>query len=224
MDTISDVSPGAAAGRRALLVLLPGAYDGPQEFVANGFVSAVRERGLALDVVAVDSHLGYFTGQTIIERLQHDVIEPARARGYGAVWLAGISLGGYGSLLYAREHAAEIDGIIVLAPFLGTRGLVAEIERAGGLAAWQPEPFPAHDYERALLAWLKDYGADHGTIPPICLGYGADDRFAAAHRLLAARLPRSRVWTLPGGHDWPTWMALWTGMLDAGVMSQVVPR
>lgn len=221
MDTISDSAPGAPAGR-TLVVMLPGAYDVPQDFLRHGFVRALRERGLPVDVVAADSHAGYFTSQTLVERLREDVIAPARARGYRAVWLAGISLGGYGSLLYAREHGRDVDGIILLAPYLGSRGLVAQIERAGGLAAWQPEPFPAYDYERALLVWLKQYEAGPGR-PPIYLGYGADDRFAAAHRLLAARLPRERVWVLAGGHDWATWSALWAAILDAGVLSGAAP-
>jgi len=223
MDTIDDVLPGAP-GKRVLLVMLPGAYDGPRDFVTHGFVDALRERALPVDVIAVDSHAGYFTGQTIIERLHQDVILPARARGYRAIWFAGISLGGYGSLLYAGEHAGEVDGIIALAPFLGSRGIIAEIDRAGGLAQWAPGDFPTDDYERKLLVWLKHYRGAAAALPPIYLGYGADDRFAAAHRMLAASLPPGQVWIAPGGHDWATWKALWVAMLDAGAITRAPPR
>ncbi len=51
--------------------------------------------------------------------------------------------------------------------------------------------------------------------PTLHLGFGTEDRFAAAHRLLAALLPVERVAMLGGGHDWPTWEALWECMLDA---------
>jgi hypothetical protein len=39
------------------------------------------------------------------------------------------------------------------------------------------------------------------------LGYGRDDRFADAHRLLATQLPAAQVFDTPGGHDWPVWRA-----------------
>lgn len=220
LDTIDNVLPGAP-GKRVLLVMLPGAYDGPHDFVTHGFIDTLRERALPIDVVAVDSHAGYFTGHTIVDRLHEDVVASAKTKGYQAIWFLGISLGGYGSLLYAMDHAQEVEGIILLAPFLGTRGIIAEIERGGGLAEWAPGEFAADDYERRLLVWLKQTRSTGAMRPPIYLGYGADDRFAAAHRMLAARLPPGQVWTLPGGHDWPTWTALWAAMLDAGLLARV---
>lgn len=219
MDMI-DVLVPSAVGNRMLLVMLPGAYDKPRDFISHGFIDALRERALPIDVVAVDSHAGYFTGQTIIQRLHEDVVLHAKAKGYRAIWFLGISLGGYGSLLYAREYAQEVEGIIVLAPFLGTRGIIAEIGRAGGLAEWAPGDTVADDRERELLVWLKQYRGTAATLPPLYLGYGTDDRFAGAHRMLASCLPPGQVWTLPGGHDWPTWKALWNAMLDAGVFTR----
>ena len=223
MDTIDDLLPGAP-GERVLLVMLPGAYDVPQDFVTHGFIETVRERALPIDVVAVDSHAGYFTSHTIVDRLHQDVVVRARSRGYQSIWFLGISLGGYGSLLYAMDHAQELAGIIVLAPYLGTRGVIAEIEHDGGLAGWVPGEVAADDHERRLLVWLKQSRSADAKRPPIYLGYGADDRFAAAHRMLAARLPPEQVWVLPGGHDWPTWKALWDAMLDAGLLARVRQR
>lgn len=223
MNTINDLLP-SAPGERVLLVMLPGAYDAPQDFVTHGFIETLREHALPIDVVAVDSHAGYFTGQTIVNRLHEDVVVSAKTKGYQAIWFLGISLGGYGSLLYAMDHAQELEGIILLAPFLGTRGIIAEIERAGGLAEWTPGDFAADDYERRLLVWLKPSRSADAMRPPIYLGYGAADRFAAAHRMLAPRLPPAQVWTLPGGHDWPTWKALWAAMLDAGLLARVQQR
>lgn len=219
MDTIDDALPGAP-GERALLVMLPGAYDTPQDFLTYGFVDALRRRALPVDIVAVDSHAGYFTGHTIIERLHREVVLQAKERGYRAIWFLGISLGAYGSLLYAGEHAHEVDGIIVLAPFLGTRGIIAEIGHAGGLAEWTPRDVAADDHERKLLLRLKHYCGADATRPPIYLGYGEHDRFAAAHRMLAACLPGQRVWKVPGGHDWATWAALWIAMIEAGVITR----
>jgi len=38
--------------------------------------------------------------------------------------------------------------------------------------------------------------------------------------LLAAALPPSSVDIVPGGHDWPTWRALWDRFLDARLASK----
>ena len=71
----------------ALLVLLPGVYSHPDEFVREGFVQAVTDARLAVDVVRVDAHLNYYERKTFVTHLNQDVIAPARARGYRAVWI-----------------------------------------------------------------------------------------------------------------------------------------
>ena len=76
---------------------------------------------------------------TFLERLATDVIAPAKARGYDEIWMMGPSMGGFGSLFYARAHTTDITGVLSIAPFLGDedldqgdrgRGRFAEMERA----------------------------------------------------------------------------------------------
>jgi pimeloyl-ACP methyl ester carboxylesterase len=166
-------------------------------------------------MIAVETGMECYLDGTSVPLLHDQVIVPARARGVQRIWLVGISLGGLGALLYARAHPDQVAGLILLAPFIGSRGLIAEVERAGGLRPWQllgrPAPGGLETSERQLLAWL---GAGEG-LPDMRLAYGTEDRFAAAHRLLAALLPDDRVLTMPGGHDCPTWRALWQDMLRA---------
>jgi alpha-beta hydrolase superfamily lysophospholipase len=67
----------------------------------------------------------------------HDaVIAPGMARGYRRLWLLGISVGGMGALLYTAARFASVDGLVLLAPFLGTPGTLAEVSAAGGITAW----------------------------------------------------------------------------------------
>ena len=218
MDAIYDVAPQPSANR-IMLVMLPGARDRPEDLVQRGFVQALRERGLPVDVVAVDAHLGYYLERSVIERLTDDIIAPARARNYRRIWLMGISLGGMGSMIYTRAHAAEIEGVILLAPFLGDRGTIAAVVRGGGLNHWQPGEIQPGDDERLLLAWLKAYQPDNPALPKIYLGYGQDDRYAAASAMLAERLPPEQVVTTQGGHDWATWIHLWKQLLDRDLFS-----
>jgi pimeloyl-ACP methyl ester carboxylesterase len=199
--------------------MLPGAKDKPEDLIAQGFVRALRARHLPVDAIVADADMDYYIEHRVIERLSADIIAPARAAGYGRIWLMGISLGGLGCVVYAREHPGEIEGLVLLAPFLGNRGLIVDVKRAGGFAAWQPGEISADDDERRLLAWLKSYRAGDASLPRIYLGYGADDRFAPASEMLAERLPARQVISILGGHDWVTWSALWERLLDRDLFS-----
>ncbi|RZL03220.1 MAG: alpha/beta hydrolase [Rubrivivax sp.] len=221
MDSTFDFAAPHSAGPRrapALLVMLPGAYDTPRDFIEHGFVTAVRERHLNVDIQLLDAHVGYYTGQTILERLQHDVVEPARQQGYGQVWLAGISIGGMGSLAYAATHAAHITGVVAMAPYLGPRNISVDVVRAGGLRSWPVEgqSLPEDDIDRRLWLWLRSRTASlvPEDSPRLYWGYGLSDRFAMGHQAVAEALPADQVFTVEGGHDWPAWIALWRQMLD----------
>lgn len=229
MDAIHDPAPAPGADRVAL-VMLPGARDRAQDLVEQGFVRALRKRGLAVDAVIVNAHFDHYLEHSVVAQLEQDIIAPLRKRGLARIWLMGISLGGMGALSYAREHADAIEGVILLAPFLGTRGLIAEITHAGGLRHWQPGTITPEDDERRLLLWLRQYRAGDPALPRICLGYGTEDRYAPASMMLARQLPDRQVVTLQGGHDWATWLKLWDRLLDGDVFSsngasaQLVPE
>ncbi len=213
--TAAPAAAKSAKSDRCLVVFLPGRGDLPEDFYRQGFDRELREAGSACEVVAVDAHLGYYFERSIEDRLRQDVIGPARARGVDEIWLVGISLGGLGSVIYTKEHPQEIDGIVMLAPYLGGKEIAEEIAAAGGLRAWHPrEPLESFDFRR-LWQWL---GQPNSGRPPIYLAYGERDRFARANSLLADVLPPERVITLPGRHTWHTWSRLWSAVLDAGVV------
>ncbi len=202
-----------AGAQRIMLIMLPAALSAPQDLLESGFIDAVRDRGGPIDVVLAHAHPDYYLDGTLCKRLAADIIGPARDAQYRRIWLMGISLGGMGALLYACMHAADIEGAIVLAPYLGASRPVTAIADAGGLAYWQP-PAHADDDETRLLTWLKAYQPACPAAPRLYLGYGTGDRFAPASTLLAQKLPASQVVTVDGGHDWPTWIRLWRQLLD----------
>lgn len=217
----AECTPGADT----LVVMLPGAYSESSEFLTEGFVPALRERRIAADVLRVEAHLGYYNRRSIVDRLEADVFEPARrpGSGYRAVWVVGISIGGFGALLHEAQHPGRVDGIVLIAPYLGQRLLSTDISVAGGLARWNPPigGTPLEQAESGIWRWLQTQAqvappVATGQPPrvPIYLGYGLDDRFAFSHRLLADALPAQRVFTTPGGHDWPEWRRLWGQALD----------
>ena len=200
---------------RVLLVMLPGVGIEADEFADRGLVASVHERGLPVDVVAVRPDLDHFLDNTVAAVLHRAVIESALMQGYARFWFLGISLGGMGALLYTSVHTAHVEGFVLLAPFLGTQGTVAEVAAAGGFASWSAKQFAATESELRMLAWLQDFLARPLSRPAFYLGYGGRDRFSQGHRMLAERLPKQRVVTADGGHDWPTWVTLWPRFLDA---------
>lgn len=217
MDVLYDDRACPATQAPVLLVLLPGAHMAPAELQAEGFVAALRQRQLAVDVAVPDAHLGYVYDGSILSRLHDDVVAPARAQGYRRIWLAGISLGGFVAMGYAFRHPGAIEGLVTLAPYLGRRPLVQAIAAAGGPAAWRKtaQPRDAADLDHDLWMWLSAHPA---SAPPLYLGYGREDRFAEGHALLAGLLPADRVSTAPGGHDWAPWRQLWGQWLDRGLL------
>ncbi|HMB53957.1 MAG TPA: hypothetical protein VKU40_11610, partial [Thermoanaerobaculia bacterium] len=136
------------------------------------------------------------------------------------VWLVGISLGGVEQRTEAAEHPEDVEGIVLLAPFLGTGDALDEVEAAGDLASWDPAGDAASAEERGLWfrLWeeIQQLTAEGGEGPEIVLGYGSDDRLARSHRLLARELPEGRVFTVEGGHRWGAWKALWDEVTAAG--------
>lgn len=200
----------AQSDKRAdsLMILMAGAGDRYDAFEKYDYINTARKAGFAADILAVDAHYGYFTELTVRERLHQDVVLPAKARGYKCIWMGGISLGGFGSLIYAQKYADQLSGLVLIAPYIGNRGTLAEIESAGGLESWNPVNVPDHD-ERGLWLMLKKYLPNVKPNLPIHLLYGEDDRFNPFHKMLAARLDKNMVRTVEGGHDWPPWQALW---------------
>jgi pimeloyl-ACP methyl ester carboxylesterase len=199
---------------RVLLVMLPGVGFAPDDFVARGFVAAVHECGLAVDVAVAQPGLDAYLDNTLATDLHRDIAARYRSDGDARVWLLGVSLGGMGALLYAQAYAPTVEGVILIAPFLGTAGLVSEVARAGGLASWQPGDMTANDSERLLLGWLKLHTAAPQVRPRLYLGYARGDRFVQGHALLADRLPSSQVVVEEGGHDWDAWTRLWQKIVD----------
>jgi pimeloyl-ACP methyl ester carboxylesterase len=194
---------------RTLIILLPGIGDVAEDFERRGFIDDLRHQGIAADVVAVDAHYGYYAARVIHERMTDDVIASAHAAGYEQIWLAGISLGGFGAASYAARHSSKITGLLLFAPYLGSQAVIKEIANAGGIEQWEPGSVSEGDYQRALWTWFKHHFANGDPALQIYLGYGTRDMFARANALLADVLPRDRVFLIPGGHDWRTWKKIW---------------
>ena len=206
------IDEAARPGRCAptLIVMLPGAYGTPGDFLRAGFVAAVRERQLDIDLACAPLDLRHVADRTLFTRLHQELLAPARAQGQ-TLWLGGISFGAFLALSFAERHPGELHGLCVLAPYLGTHLITREIARAREVGAWDPGALAEDDEERRVWRFIQTHRT--GGLP-IHLGVGREDRFAERHHLLAAALGPESVDIVPGGHDWPTWRRLWERFLD----------
>lgn len=204
----------AVAGQHAktLVILLPGAYQQPEDFIKEGFVKAVHEHQLPIDLMMAELSFHHIANQTALTEIHTELIQPALGKGYKNIWLAGISIGGYVAIAYANRYPAKLAGLLLLAPYPGNRITTGEIVLAGGITAWTPEAVADDDTELGNWIWLKTNA--NTTHIEVHLGYGEDDRFAKSHVLMAQALPIARVDKIAGGHVWPVWQQLWHNFLD----------
>ncbi|HEX7112984.1 MAG TPA: alpha/beta hydrolase [Mizugakiibacter sp.] len=197
---------------RVLVVVLPGRGDSLADLERSGIVGAIQQAWPNADVVLAGAGMPYYLAGQMPQVLREDVILPARRRGnYRALWLVGASLGGMGEVLYARDHAQEIAGMIMLAPYLGDAGNVEAIRAAGGLAAWNPGPpttVNPDNYQRELWRTVRGWRARPDFAARVWVGCGSGDAFARNLPALREALPPGHVIEQPGGHRWSVWVAL----------------
>ena len=165
--TIIDQALAETTGDN-LLVLLPGAGMTGEDFRSHGFIDTVRRNSWPTDIMLADPGVDFYLENEVAVRLRDEIIRPPDVARPSRLWLAGISLGGLGALLYAQAYPEEVAGLLLIAPFVGSRGLITEIERAGGLRDWQPGETATP--ERGLLAWLRTYAENTPGYPSVYLG------------------------------------------------------
>ena len=200
-----------------LVVMLPGRGDSLQSLTDNGVAQLIQQRWPDADVVLTGLTMPFYRQGRLPQRLHDEVIEPALRPAYRQVWLAGVSLGGMGALLYDRDYPDQIDGLLLLSPYLGEAAIHEEIRRAGGLAAWQPgppQPIGPTTFERELWRYLKGWSARPQRTHSVWLAYGADEPFRQPIELMSPLLPSDHIIMLPGGHNWTLWKPAMLELLE----------
>jgi hypothetical protein len=197
------------AAQRVVLVL-PGIADNLQSLEAGGIGRAIGREWPDADVLLIEMTIGYYKDGRAMPDL-HDIVRAAREKGYGQVWIVGASLGGMGALLYDTTFPCEVDGIVLLAPFLGDRRVLDEVRNAGGLNHWQAPPAatPGTDnWQSQIWRRAKVWSSRPGGDQRVWLAYGGRDKFAPNMPLLTPAVPSNHVITGPGIHEWTSWTPL----------------
>ncbi|MDB6164050.1 MAG: alpha/beta hydrolase [Xanthomonadaceae bacterium] len=191
-----------------LVVVLPGRGDDLRGLQRAGIAQAIHSRWPDADVVLTGLAMGYYLKGNAISRLHDEIIAPARAR-YGEVWLLGASLGGLGALMYDGQWPGTVDGIVLMAPYLGEKPLLRRIDAAGGIARWNPGPVPAqidgNNFQHELWRHLQTWSRDPSRSANVWLAYGDHDYLRETMPSLTPLLPPSHVFVRPGRHAWHVW-------------------
>lgn len=199
--------PASHAVQR-LVVVLPGRVDDLESLQRGGVVEVIQGQWPDADVLLAELTMTYYMTGQAPRRLHDEVIEPARRRGYREIWLSGASLGGMGSIMYDREYPGQIDGIVLLAPYLGEPPILRRITAAGGITHWDPGPVQAlspDNWQHEMWRHLQTWNDDPDRTRNVWLAYGERDRLRSSMPVLAPLLPEENVLVRPGGHSWRVW-------------------
>lgn len=191
-----------------LVVMLPGRGDSLQSLTDTGIAGIIQQSWPDADVLLTGLTMPFYRQGRVAQRLHDEVIEPARRTEYRQIWLAGISLGGMGALLYDREYPDQIDGLLLLSPYLGDDAIHQQIRQAGGLAAWQAgpaQPIGPDTFQHGLWRSLQHWSQRPQRTRSTWLAYGADEPFRQPIELMSPLLPADHVIMLPGKHNWKLW-------------------
>jgi hypothetical protein len=121
--------------KRMAFVRLSATGIATDEFGERAMVAAMHGRGLAVAIVVAQPVFELFVNGTVADALHEVVVGPARTEGYSQIWFLGISRGGTGALLYASRYPDHAESLVLLAPVLGTQGIIPEIAMTGGFAS-----------------------------------------------------------------------------------------
>ncbi|MGI9284938.1 MAG: hypothetical protein ACR2P1_06085 [Pseudomonadales bacterium] len=215
--------PGSEAAQtqsgKKLLVVLRGMGGSEKSFEKHGFIAALQKQYPEFDVVAPNAHFGYYRKRSITQRLSVDIIDPAIAVGYEEIWLAGVSLGGFGNLVYLRCCETKITGVVLISPFSGKKNLHDDVNAY--LDGKQGPPWvgtnKSEDSIMGIWRWLIENREILGG-GRVWLGYGNEDRLSG-HDLLARLIPDDQVVKLSGGHKVEVFMRIWREILSRDPMS-----
>ena len=202
-----------------LVLFLPGAWDGPEDFLREGLAAFLADREAKGELppslwVAVTHFQSWYAdrvdGSFPYERFLMDELLPlleARHPGFGgtpqARSLAGLSMGGFGALNLAARTGAfsrclALSPAFVDAPFTSYQWFIRRSLR---------RTFPLDPVLFAPWNPWSHLGGDAELV----IGAGTEDRYHLAGacrdfaRLCADRGRPVQVDLRPGGHDWAYW-------------------
>jgi putative tributyrin esterase len=216
-DVSVFVPPGQEAQALPVLILMHGVYGShwnwwalgnlpeiAMEMMASGemelFAIAMPSDGMWGDGSGYVKHRDLDAEAWIMDEVPECVRAVAPHVQSERLYLAGLSMGGFGALRLGAKYAARVAGISAHSPVTCLADLSQYVQD------------PAREYvaggkrDADILYWMRRNRAD---LPPIRFDCGTEDALLKSNRTLHAALDRARVPHVyeesAGGHDWPYW-------------------
>ncbi|MET0066335.1 MAG: hypothetical protein ABW076_08310 [Candidatus Thiodiazotropha sp.] len=201
---------GSQQNPEVLIVLLPGILSDAEDMQQRGVPDAIHRGWPEPDILMADLTINFYRKGKAVERLHEEIIEPARAQGYAEIWLAGGSMGGIGTLMYEWRYPGEMDGLVLISPYLGGDEVTEAIRDAGGLKSWdsgEPSTVMVSDnYDRLVWQMAQGWIGDEAKLDRVWLMCGDEDRLYPDVQMLGAILPEDRYFPGEGNHSWDYWI------------------
>jgi len=116
------------------------------------------------------------------------------------MYLAGLSMGGYGALRLGAKFAGRVAGISAHSAVTNLRDLSLHVREPLG------DYLAAGKRDTDVLRWMR---CNRGHLPPIRFDCGTEDSLLVSNRALHEALLQSKIpheyEEHPGGHDWAYW-------------------
>ena len=181
-----------------------GAHRTAARLIESGeippLVLAMPSDGLWGDGSGYVSHGGKDFERWIVEEVPRATEEAgAPVSATSPRFLAGLSMGGFGTLRLGAKFGARFQAI-------SAHSSVTKLEE---LADFVEEPLPAADLSGAIPGALGTILSHRKDLPPLRFDCGIDDPLLDANRELHAALQEEGIEHIyeefPGGHEWPYW-------------------
>ncbi len=201
---------GTQQNRDVLIILLPGIFSDARDMQQRGVPEAIHRGWPEPDILMADLTVNFYRKGLAVQRLQDEIVIPARQQGYSEIWLAGGSMGGVGTLMYEWRYPGEMDGLVLISPYLGGDEVTDAIRAAGGLKAWDSgehsTAMEPDNYDRLIWQMAQDWIGDEAKLHRVWLMCGDEDRLYPNAQMLGAILPQDRYFPGSGNHSWDYWI------------------
>jgi hypothetical protein len=201
---------GSQQDNEVLIIVLPGILSDALDMQKRGLPDAIHRGWPEPDILLADLTLNFYRKGLAVKRLHDEIVVPARQQGYSEIWLAGGSMGGLGTLMYEWQHPEELDGLVLISPYLGGDDVTEAIRQAGGLILWnsgeRAKVMDSDNYDRLVWQMAQDWIGDETKLQRIWLMCGDEDELYPDVQMLGAILPEGRYFPGPGDHSWDYWI------------------
>ncbi len=181
-------------------VWLPGRRSSINSFIKHQYPQIAEESSNRQPptLIFVDAHLGYYNDSSLVKRIKKDILATMPGE---KVVMAGISMGGLGASVIAKEYPDQVKELLLFSPFLGDESILDRVKSN----ELEPKTNDGDKTRKILEVWDFLLSERHIAITIYC---GTSDRLADGIRLVEDKTEHRVIW-VEGDHDWRTWKHMW---------------